>query len=54
MHAINTFVLQFTTIFIGTSIVVTLDFISKVQHVPRVAHLNYPSHPRLRNIPRDK
>ena len=53
MHAINTSVPHFTTVFKGTRIV-ALDFISEVQHVPKVAYLNYPSHPRLCNIPRDE
>ena len=51
MHAIDTSVPRFTTVFQGTCTVVTLDFISKVLHVPRVTHPNYPSHPRLHNIP---
>ena len=44
MHAIDTFVPRFTIVFWGTRIVVTLKLISKVLCVPRVDHLDYPSH----------
>ena len=44
IHDINTSVPQFATTFRSTRIVVTLDLISEVLHVPRVAHLNYPSY----------
>ena len=54
MNAIDTFVPQFTTVFRGICIVVTLDFIFEVLHVPMVAHPNYPSPPHLCNIPRDE
>ena len=54
MHAIDTSVPQFTTIFHGTRIVVTSDFISKVLCVPRVDRPDYPSHPRLSSISRDE
>jgi len=54
MHAVGTFVPRFTTILQGTSILVTPKFISKVLHVLRVVCLDYPSHTRLRSIPRDK
>ena len=50
MHAIDTFVPRFTTIFRGTRIVVTSEFISEVLHVPRVDRLNCPSHHRLSSI----
>ena len=50
MHAINTSVPRFTMVFQGTRIVVTLEFISKVLRVPRVDHLDYPRHIRLRSI----
>ena len=38
----------------GTRIVVTPELISKVLHVPRVVRLDYPSHPCLLSISRDK
>ena len=31
-----------------------MDLLLDILHVPRVDHLDYPSHPRLRNIPRDE
>ena len=38
----------------GTRIVVTPDIVSKVLHVPRVAHPDYPSCDRLRTMSKDK
>ena len=54
MHAIDTSVPQFTTVFRGTHIVVTPKLISEVLHVPKVDHPNYPSHPHLSSIFRDE
>ena len=54
IHAIDTSIPLFTMVFRGTHIVVTLEIISEVLHVPRVAYLNYPSHPRLYSISRDE
>ena len=54
IHAIDTFIPQFTTVFQGTHIVVTSEFIFKVLHVLRVAHLDYPSAPRLCSISLDE
>ena len=54
MHAINTSVPQITTVFCGTCIIVTPDFISEVLHVPRVDRPDYPSHPHLTSISRDE
>ena len=54
MHAIDTFVPSFTTVFRSTRIVVTLNLLSSIQRVPKVDHPDYPSHPCLRNIPRDE
>ena len=54
MYAIDTSMPQFTTVFRGTRIIATPDFISKVLHVPRVDLLDYPSHPCLTSISRDK
>ena len=38
----------------GTHIVVTLNIVSKVLHVPRVAHPDYPSYDRLRIMSKDE
>ena len=54
IHAINTYVPQFTTVFKGTHIIVTSDLISKVLHVPRVVRPNYHSHPCLCSISQDE
>ena len=54
MHAIDTFVPQFFTTFRGTCIIVTPDLIAEVLHVPRVAHLDYPSCKRLKTVSRDE
>ena len=54
MYAIDTSMPRFTTVFRGSHIVVTLDFVFKVLHVPRVDHPDYPSHPRLTSISRDE
>ena len=54
MHAINTSVPRFTTVFWGTRIVVTPKLIFKVLHAPMVDFPNYPSHRRLASISRDK
>ena len=44
----------FATTFRGTRIVVTLDLIFEVLHVPRLAYPDYPDCKRLRTVPRDK
>ena len=54
MYAIDTFIPSLTTVFIGTHIVVTSDLLFGILRVPKVDHLDYPSHPRLHNIPRDE
>ena len=54
MHAIDTSVPRFTTIFRGTRLIVTLVLISEVLRVPRVDHPDYPSHKRLSFISRDE
>ena len=53
IHGINTFVPRFATTFQGTRIIVTPDLISKVLHVPRVAHLDYLSCDCLWTVSRD-
>ena len=42
MHSIDTSVPQFTMVLRGTRIIVTLDLVFEIVHVPRVAHPNYP------------
>ena len=54
MHAIDTSVPRFTMVFRGTHIVVTLEFIFEVLHVPRVDSPDYPSHCHLSFISRDE
>ena len=54
IHAIDTFVPQFTMVFRGTRIVVTPELIFKVLHVLRVDHPDYPSHEHLSSIFRDE
>ena len=54
IHAIDTSILRFTTVFWGTRIVVTLEFIYEVLHVPRVDHLIYLSQCRLDSISWDE
>ena len=54
MNTIDTSVFRFTTVFQGTYIVVTPEFISKVLHAPRVNHPDYPSHHRLSSVSRDE
>ena len=54
MHAIDTSVPWFTTIFCDTRIVVTSNFISEVLRTPWVDHLDYPSFPHLSSISRDE
>ena len=54
MHAINTFVPRFTTVFHGTRIVVTSELISKVLQIHKMDHLDYLSHERLSSISRDE
>ena len=54
IHAINISTPQFTIFFQGKCIVVNSKLISKVLHVPKVAHPDYPSHPHLCSISQDK
>ena len=46
--------IYFVTRVRGTHIVVTLDIVSEVLHVPRVAHLDYPSCNCLRTVSKDE
>ena len=54
IHGINTSIPQFAITFRGTRIVVTLDLISEVQHIPKVAHPDYLGCERLRTMSRDE
>ena len=54
IHGVNTTVPKFVITFKGTHIVVTSDLISKVLHVPRVAHPDYPGYTHLQTMSKDK
>ena len=54
MHRFDSLVPQFSTRVQGTRMVVTLDIISEVLHVPRVAYLDYPDYDRLRTVSKDE
>ena len=54
MHGFDYFVPHFFTRIQGTCIVVTLNLISKVLHILRVAHPNYPCSDLLRTMSKDK
>ena len=54
MHKFEYSVPQFVTCIRGTRIVVTLDLISKVLHVPRVAYSDYLDCDRLRIVFKDE
>ena len=53
MHKFDYSVPHFVTCVRGTRIVVTLDLISKVLHVPRVEFANYPNCKHLRTVSKD-
>ena len=54
MYRFDTSVPHFITCIRGTRILVTSDIVSEVLHVPRVAHLNYPSCNLLRIVSKDE
>ena len=54
MHEINTFVPHFFSHVRGMRIVVTLEIVSEVLHVPRVVHLDYRGCDRLRTVSKNK
>ena len=54
MHRFDTSVPHFFSRIRGMRIVVTLDIVSKILHVPRVAHPDYPSCDHLRTMSKDK
>ena len=54
MHGIDTFVPHFFSRVRGTHIVVTLEIVSKVLHVLRVAHLDYPGCEHFKTVSKDE
>ena len=54
MHRFDYSIPQFSTRVRGIRMAVTVDIVSKVLHVPRVAHPNYPSSERLRTVSKDE
>lgn len=54
INGIVTFVPRFTTTFRGTCIIVTLELISEVLHVPMVDHPDYLGFPRLKALSRNE
>ena len=54
MQGIDTSVPQIVTTLRGTRIVVTLDLVSEVLHVPWVVHLDYPGCQHLRTVSKDE
>ena len=54
MHGFDYSIPQFITRVQGIRMVVTPRIVSKVLHVPRVVHPNYPNYERLRTVSKDK
>ena len=54
MHGFDYSVPHFITRIRGTRMVVTPNIVSKVLHIPRVAHLDYPGCDRLETISKDE
>ena len=54
MHGFDYSVPLFVTRIQSTHFVVTPDIVSKVLHVPRVTHPNYPSYDHLRTVSKDE
>ena len=54
MHRLDTSIPHFHTRVRGTRIMVTPDIVSKVLHVSRLEHLDYPSYEHLRNVSKDE
>ena len=54
MHRFNYSIPRFLTFVQGIYIVVTPELISKVLHIPRVSHLDYPDCPRLKILSKDE
>ena len=54
MHRIDISVPHFFSRVQGMRIIVTLEIVSKVLHVPRVTHPDYPGCERLSTVSKDK
>ena len=54
MHEFDISVPHFFSRIRGMRIIVTLDIVSEVLHVPRVAHPDYPGCNRLRTVSKDE
>ena len=54
MHGFDYSIPQFVTRIRGIRMVVTLDIVSKVLHVPTIAHPDYPSCDLLRTVSKDE
>ena len=54
MHEFDISVPHFFSHIRGMRIIVTLDIVSEVLHVPRVAHPDYPGCNRLRTVSKDE
>ena len=54
MHEFDYLVPHFVTRIRGKRIIVTLNIISKVLHIPRVVHPDYPSYVHLRTVSKDE
>ena len=54
MHGFDILVPHFVTRVRGTCIIITLDIVSEVLHVPKVAHHDYPSYNHLRTVSKDE
>ena len=54
MHGFDYSIPQFVTRIWGIHMVVTLDIVSEVLHVPRIAHPDYPGFEHLRIVSKDE
>ena len=54
MHGIDTSIPHFFSLVRGTHIVVTLEVVFEVLHVPRITYPNYPGYEHLRTVSKDE
>ena len=54
IHGFNYFIPQFSTRAWGIRMVVTLNIVSEVLHIPRIVHLDYPGSECLRIMSKDE
>ena len=54
MHGFDYSIPQFSTRIQGICMVVTMNIVSEVLHIPRVMHPNYPSFERLKIVSKDE